>query len=75
MTMIRETLEKLISSGLTETKIVSLLREKGIFTTQPTINRIGYALLRNNLVLDCLIRCSVLNLISSSLHHPCKLVA
>lgn len=38
--MIKKTIEKLIGTGLTENEIVSLLKEGGINTTQPTINRL-----------------------------------
>lgn len=38
--MMRKLIENLINSGLTENEIVSRLKDLGVQTTQPTINRI-----------------------------------
>ena len=38
--MMRKLIENLINSGLTENEIVSRLKDIGVQTTQPTINRI-----------------------------------
>lgn len=45
--MISKLVKELVESGLTETAIVARLKEAGISTTQPTINRLKLGVTAN----------------------------